>query len=366
MNSKKASVILFVLLMIFSSAAIIVAISDYASNAMRVRITATKDFQLRYDAFSALNATIAILEEYSEIDGGIYSYLQGWQKPFADNRIQLPSGSDVEVEIIDESGKIPLRALPNDTTLAKMLEALGLNQREAEEYADLIKDWCDKNDNPSFNGAEYEDYDTGATEPLNRPMETFRELMYVKDANKIFFDENQRPTEFYKKFTSIFSLEPFKKINLNSASQDVLYVLMEAEEKDYDATLYSALRGEIGSIVDGITWCKNATELANRGVVDYPTNMTTFTAELLKINITIKRGWAVYRLTAYYTDASIYSQMLNTDSSSSQTNRASSSNRRSSNKNSSTSNNFDNAVVNKGSKSAVKKGTFKVVKIIAN
>jgi len=363
MKQKKASVLLFVMLIIFASAAIVVAIANYATVSLRTRATSAKDLELRYDAFCALNTAIAILEEYSEIDGGIYSALQGWNKPFAEKRIQLPSGSDAEVEIIDESGKIPLRAIPNDTTLALILEALGLNQRDAEEYADLIRDWCDKNDNALLNGAEYEDYDTGTTEPLNRPMETFRELLYVKDVNHVFFDENQRPTELYKKFTSIFSLEPFNKINLNSANEDVLYVLMEAEQKDYDPNLLPALRGEIGSITDGITWCKDASELANRGVIEYPTKLTTFSAQLLKINITIKRGLAEYRMTAYYTNPTTYSQLMsNNQTTSSTTSRSSSRN----NQKQSTASNFDNAVVNTNAKKASKKGTFKVVRIIAN
>ena len=366
-NQKKASVLLFVMMIIFASSAIVVAIAEYASVALRTRASSAKDFDLRYDAFSALNAAIAILEEYSEIDEGIFSGAQGWNKPFAEKRISLPSGSDVEVEIIDESGKIPLRAVPT-ATLAKILETLGLTERDATEYADLISDWCDKNDSMLFSGAEYTEYDTGTTEPLNRPMETFRELLYVKDANVAFFDERQRPTELYKKFTAIFSLEPFKKINLNAASEDVLYTLMEAEDKNYDTNLYLALRGEIGSISDGITWCKNATDLYNRGVIEYPTNMTTFNAQLLKINITIKRGLAQYRMTAYYANSTEYAQLLdgNQNSTSTENSKNQNSQSRNSNRKATTSNKFENGVINSESKSASKKGTFKIVKILAN
>ncbi len=356
MRYKKASVLLFVMAMIFASSVILMSIAEYASIALRSRATASKEYDLRLDAYSALNATAAILNEYAEIDGGIYSVLQGWEKPFADGRISLPSGSQADVVVVDESGKIPLRNT-SSSKLAKYLEALGLSETDSLKYSDLINDWIDSNDNADIRGAEYLDYDHNSALPPNRPMESFRELAFVKDAKDIFFDENGEPTELYRKFTSVFSLEPFKNINLNSASEEVLNVLMESEDKDYTQNLYLALRGKIGAVDNDILWCKNSADLRNRGVSEYPTQNAAFKAQFLKIFITIKRGLAQYNLVAYYTDATTYASMrktsTNTSSRSSKSSSTSSASKQS----------FENGTINASASKKANKSGFKVVKI---
>lgn len=368
-KSKSASVLLFVLVLIFAASAILVSIGEYASVALRSRASSAKEFDLRLDAYNALNAAIAILEEYSEIDNGIYSALQGWGKPFAEKRIQLPSGADADVEIIDESGKIPLRAM-NAQRLQKILEAFELSEHDALIYAEHILDWIDTDDNMRSQGAEYKDYDTFAAQPLNRAMESFREMLFIKEVQDVFFDENKRPTQLYKKFTEVFSLEPFEKVNLNSASLETLRVLMEAEDKEADITsyqtLYQALRGETGSITDGILWCKNANELQSRGASDYPTIGVAYRVQMLKIIVNIKRGLGQYKLVAYYAPPSDYSTtMLKGMKNSSRTSRQSSSSvgKKSGNDSKANAPTIENNVINPASAKASKKGTFKVVKI---
>ena len=368
-RTKSASVLLFVMVLIFAASAILVSIGEYASVALRSRASSAKEFDLRLDAYNALNVAIAVIEEYSEIDGGIFSELQGWGKPFAEKRITLPSGADAEVVIVDESGKIPLRAM-NAQRLQKILEAFELSEHDALMYAEHILDWIDTDDNARVQGAEYQDYDTFEAQPLNRAMESFREMLFIKEVQEVFFDEQKRPTELYKKFTEVFSLEPFEKTNLNSASLETLRVLMEAEEKDSNESayqeLYQALRGESGTITDGIVWCKNASELQSRGVSNYPTIGVDYKVQLLKIIVNIKRGLGQYKLVAYYASPSEYSAtMLKGMKNSSSTTRSTRGNSNNSRSKSSgdDAKTIDNNVINSKAKSASKKGAFKVVKI---
>ena len=202
-----------------------------------------------------------------------------------------------------------------------------------------------------------------------------RELAFVKEASEIFFNPDGSPTEFYKKFAAVFSLEPFSKVNLNAAEEEVLYAMMEAEEKDYDRGLYEAIRGEVGGIKDGIFWCKDSEELQNRGVGEYPQQNTTFNAQFLKISITVKRGLGQYRLVAYYADPAQYAALMaagsanSKTSASAQTGTASAASRGGSSPQSKSSTSidassvFENGAINPAAKSAAKKGTFKVVKI---
>ena len=374
-RGKKSSVLLFVMLMIFAASAILTAIAEYAAIALKSRASAAAESKLRLGAYSALNAAIAVLEEYAEIDGGIYAQSQGWGKPLADGRVSLPDGGEAEVEISDESGKIPLRAVKADY-VAKILESLGMSENDAQKYADLISDWCDSDDSASTFGAEAEDYGAFSPQPLNRPMESFRELAFIKDAAEIFFDENGAPTELYKKFSSIFSLEPFSKVNLNAAEEDVLFAMMEAEQKDYDRSLYEALRGDVGGIKDGIVWCKDSEELQNRGVSEYPQQNSAFAAQFLKISVTVKRGLGQYKLIAYYADPAQYSSLMSSNSTAAQTSAAASTSKseasrsapsadskQTSQQTTSAEGKFENGAINSAAKQAAKRGSFKVVKI---
>lgn len=374
-RGKKSSVLLFVMLMIFASAAILASLAECALVALKSRASAAAESKLRLDAYSALNAAVAVLEEYAEIDGGIYAQTQGWGKPFADGRVAMPNGGEAEVEISDESGKIPLRAVKSGY-VAKILETLGLSENDAQKYADLIFDWCDPDDSASAFGAEYEDYDTLAPQPLNRPMESFRELSFIKDAAEIFFDETGAPTELYKKFAAIFSLEPFSKVNLNAAEEDVLFAMMEAEQKDYDRSLYDALRGNVGGIKDGIVWCKDSEELQNRGVSEYPQQNSSFSAQFLKISITVKRGLGQYKLVAYYTDPAQYASLMSSGAPGAQTSADTSTSRSDASRSApaadstqtqrqttSSAGKFENGAINSAAKQAAKRGSFKIVKI---
>ena len=59
--------------------------------------------ELKRDAVSAVIAAVAVLREYAEIDGGLYSDSQGWSRPLSDGRIVF-DGCEVDVIISDESG----------------------------------------------------------------------------------------------------------------------------------------------------------------------------------------------------------------------------------------------------------------------
>ncbi len=313
-KTKKGSVLLFVMAIIFASSAILVSIAEYSRLFYGVRASMAKDFELRQDAYSALNVVIAVLKEYTEIDGDIYAATQGWENPFADKRITLPSGADVEVNVVDESGKIPLRSISVER-LKKLLEAMNLNERDAQIYADVLFDWIDNDNSSRIQGAEIENYDDYTPRPPNRPLESFMELRDIKDLSDAFFDEHGKPTLLCTQFSEIFSLEAFSKTNLNSASESVLKVLLDAEEKTYSKDLFLALRGEAGSVSDGILWCKNQADLQSRGVADYPNIDVCYSAKYLKINITVKRGLGRYHLCVHYTNADEYASIIAKNSS---------------------------------------------------
>jgi len=299
MKTRHANALIFTLGLVFVSSIVAVGIVEHASKALKTRASSVCERSLRADAYSALYASLAALSEYSEIDGGIYSPEQGWEKPLADGRVEFENGTIAEVKISDESGKLPLSNLTS-AEIAKILEEAGASQGDAKEAADCILDWSDSDTAARADGAEADDYPNGSPKPPNRPIRSFEEFRHIKTANEIFFGENGEPTEIFKTFAKGVSLEHFDRVNLNSAPPETLKMMLDIEEKDYDPELYSALRGQTGMVSEGIVWVKNLAQLQQRTSVEIPARRRAFAAQLLKIEITARRGIGEYSLCAYY------------------------------------------------------------------
>jgi len=298
MKNRKASVLLFVLGLIFASSIIALGVAEYASRSLKLRASSAWENDLRLDAYSALNAAIAALQEYEEIDGGLYGEAQGWGSPVEEGRLTFASGTEVKVKISDAAAKLPLCALKS-LDLEKIFVDMGISSTDAQEMADCIIDWSDADESASIRGAEYDDYDTNGVHPPNRKIRSFDEFKYIKKVNDVFFDKNGEPNEFFKTFMQGISLDFYQKVNLNAASEATLRMMLAAENKDFDASLYPAIHGDIGAVSDGVTWVKNATEISNRGASEIPLTYAAYKVSVLKIEVTARRGAGEYYLCAY-------------------------------------------------------------------
>ncbi len=299
MKSRKANALIFVLGLIFASSIIAVSIVEHASRTLKTRASSVCQQELRTQAYSTLYASLAVLSEYYEIDKNLYSAKQGWEKPLEDKRIEFDDGTIAEVVISDESGKLPLSDL-NATELTAIFEEMEISTNDAQEMASCIIDWSDNNTAALVDGAEQDDYEDDRPKPPNRPIQSFDEFRYIEKVRDVFFDENGEPTEAFKTFQKGISLEHFDRVNLNSASPETLKMMLDIEDKDYEDDLYDALQGKTGMVSDGIVWVKNLAELQERTSAEVPSKRSVYTVQLLKIEITIKRGIGEYYLCAYY------------------------------------------------------------------
>ncbi len=301
---RKGGALVFVFALSFIFSVLAVTLMEYSIRELKPRASARFENSLRRHAYSALNAAVAVLEEYREIDGGLYSADQGWREPFADGRFSFEDGTEVYALISDESGKIPISSLTL-SDLKNIFELFGETSSDAEEMAGCLWDWMDSDDSASLSGAEESDYDSGSPLPPNRTILSFDELRLIKNVSEKMFDEDGNPTDIYKAFEAVISLESFQKTNLNSASEDVLRTMCSIEGKDYEPEILDAIKGRIGNISDGETWIKSASEISNRGGgVNYPSKSAICISQLLKIEIVVSRGMAEYYLCAYYGDPS--------------------------------------------------------------
>ncbi|HEV2606611.1 MAG TPA: type II secretion system minor pseudopilin GspK [Xanthomonadaceae bacterium] len=88
--------------------------------------------------------------------------------------------AQLEIHVIDESGKIDLNGAPPEL-LAKLLLALGVEPLRARNLAAAIVDYRDPDDLVTLGGAESADYSSAGLPygPKNKPFETVSELQRV-------------------------------------------------------------------------------------------------------------------------------------------------------------------------------------------
>lgn len=89
-------------------------------------------------------------------------------------------GAKVEVEVIDESGKVDINGA-DEQILASLFRTLGVEEQRAAALADAVLDFRDADDLVRANGAEDNEYDAAdlAYGPPNRNFGTVEELQQV-------------------------------------------------------------------------------------------------------------------------------------------------------------------------------------------
>lgn len=121
-----------------------------------------------------------------------------------------------EVQISDESGKINVNKITDDTRAGfiKFLTAYKMEELVAETITDSILDWLDEDDLHHVNGAEKDFYATlpEPYEPKNGSFESIEELTLVKGITPQIF-------ELLREHLTIYGSG---KININFASKEVL------------------------------------------------------------------------------------------------------------------------------------------------
>ncbi len=296
MKKRSASVLIFILFATLFLSVIIVYVMKYAVVEMRLRAPIITENSIRHEAYNVLYSAISELTEYVELDKALYSFEQGWGALCADGRAHLPASIKYKVVVSDETAKLPLQSLSSKQLQALFYE-LELPESELKSLADRFIDWTDKDDNKSIDGAEKDDYEMDGPMPPNRPLRSFSELKNIDKFAEYFFDEKELPNETYKKIVSAVSLYTTGTVNFNNTSELVLRALFKMDETEYDNNILPAIKGEMGTIIDGVTWVKSAAELSSRGT-SLPSKFQGFTANLIKIDVYVSRGVSFYKISA--------------------------------------------------------------------
>ncbi len=283
-RSKKASVLLVVLITILFTAFALVAFIDKASNDLLVEARAAASNRLRVDAYSALEVTLGVLNEFLQVDGALHSPAEGWGDQLDFAGYEPASGRTVEITFEDESGKLSLPHA-DATQLTSLFQSWGLTQSDAEQMSDALLTWMRK-DHVSATTVGTTDYDR-APIPYAAPqrsLRTFDELADIDFVKEKLYDENGRPNDLWRHFAAAFSLYDFSQPNLNGAGSDTLTALGQPNSS-LQEQISSYLKGTGEYQRQGPGYFKTGTDATNLfGAQILPKGVGT---EILALRITV-------------------------------------------------------------------------------
>jgi general secretion pathway protein K len=186
-SDQRGSIIVLVLVFIVLLTFIVVAFLEEASAKIKYYGLFHNRDDLRTDAYSAMEVSLAVINQYREIEGALWGPLQGWDKPFEEVEYIPANATSVNVTFEDESAKLPLASLDYDTLLM-LFDVMGFDFQERQELADGLLDWTDEDDLRRLNGFDGEDYEDMEPpyRPSNGPITSWDEFQLIQPFNTLF------------------------------------------------------------------------------------------------------------------------------------------------------------------------------------
>ena len=227
-SSKQGGVVIAVLAIILLVSFIVARFMDEALEDLEYRAIFNEPADVRSYAYSMLEVTLATIQEVALIDEGkLFASEQGWADPIQYAGIKIPNGWEVKIEVLDESGKLPINTMSEPLLNRLLEEELDFDFGTARELSSTLLDWIDEDDQRRLNGAESEDYlnNNPPYRAANQPLQSLEELRLLKVWEDEFFDEDGRPNKLFAKLSSQVSVLNSGSVNLNAAPESVLDLL---------------------------------------------------------------------------------------------------------------------------------------------
>jgi general secretion pathway protein K len=292
----RGSVLLIVLVTLMFTSFALVLFIEQASTDLLVESRDITARRLRRDAYSALEATLATLEDFRRVGNGLHSPAEGWGDPLGFSGWQPREGTTADVTLEDESAKIPL-AHVDSATLINLFKGWNFQQSDAERLTDALLGWMRSDYVPA--SAESPDYDQGDVPFLApaRPMRSFAELASIDYARTVFFDDKGRPNDLWFRFVGTFSIFNYQQINLNSVTPDILTAMGFSDPTQYQR-LHDYLAGNGQYSSQGAVWLTSTRQAAAlMGTGTLPRTVGVL-VRALRVNITVREGKNEFRLSA--------------------------------------------------------------------
>ncbi|HNC24882.1 MAG TPA: type II secretion system protein GspK [Opitutaceae bacterium] len=295
-HPRRASVLVIVMVTLLFTAFALILFVEQASTDLLVEAREVTARRLRREAYSALEATLATLEEFRRADSGLHGPAEGWADPLRFSGWQPREGCKVEVALEDESGKLSLPHVDNGTLVA-LFKSWDFNQADAERLADALLGWMRRDYVPASGRSP--DYDIGDLpfEAPQRSLRSWTELAAIDHVREVFYDDQGRPNDLYRRFTAAFSLYDYDQFNVNGANPDVLTAVGFADPTQHNR-LHEFLTGTGGYTAQGPGWLTSNSQAAGVLGTGAMPNLAGTQVRALRITITVREGKSEFRLAA--------------------------------------------------------------------
>lgn len=297
---RRGAVLLLVLVIIVIAATAIISFTERALTEMSGEGYYAQRDRLRGDAYSALEVSLAVLNDFKTIDGGLYSPEQGWGDPLGYAGLTPREGLQIQVDFTDENSRLPLLAGDSaEPWLLVLFTELGFQSDEIAVLTDSLLDWIDEDDNPRLLGAESQEYLRSDLPHIaaNRMPTHLEELSAAIGWSNLMFDEAGIPNARFEQFKSLVSVYSSGPINLNTANERVLRATGTFSDPELTA-LRGAFPERQGEVRRGKGYYTSLSELSDV-TGSLPTGIRLgVKVEVLSVVVTVREGDAEFRLKA--------------------------------------------------------------------
>jgi hypothetical protein len=250
--------------------------------------------RLRMEAYSALEMTLGVLNEFREVGNGLRSPAEGWGDPLAFAGYTPAEGRVVEIMFEDESGKISLPRA-NALVLTNLFKNWEVDKTDAEALADALLGWM-KRDHV-YTSAVQPNYEADAIPhlPPGRSLRSFQELAAIEKVRETFYDSDGRPNALWKRFVDSVSLFDFARPNINGAKPDTLAALGQFDGTQQQ-NLADYLKGTGMFETKGPQFLQAPNEAQRITGPNGDTGAFAATISALRITLTVRDGLTEFRL----------------------------------------------------------------------
>ena len=225
-SEQRGSVVIFVLGVILLTSFLLTRLMDRAAVELAAESKASHKTGMRQEAYSALEASLAVIADYAAADNGLHATEQGWARPLETMNYQPSPGYTVEVAVEDETGKLSLPSA-DETVLRGYLEAIGCPVTSMDDLVDALLVWTKADHVPERSGLSAESF-AGSVLPYKAPqraLRSFEELRAIPASREVFFDEEGHWNEIGSRFMAGASLYRYAASNVNSVRPEGLLAL---------------------------------------------------------------------------------------------------------------------------------------------
>lgn len=296
---RRGSVLLIVLVtLVFATSALLLFI-EKAGTDLLVDIREADAGRLRLEAYSALETTLAVLEDFRVVGDGLHGPAEGWGDPLGFAGYEPTEGRTVEVTVEDESAKLPLPKVKAEVLIA-LLKSWQVPQVDAERITDSLLVWMKKGHTATAIGAptaqDYENAPLPFATP-GRSLRSYTELGAIEGVRQAFYDaDTGLPNELYQRFTDTFSLYDYDAPNLNGNRLEPL-LAQETIDAQQQSRVGEYLSGAGSYKTQGPGFFKNARSVTAVAGGQLAKLGYGFKVQALRITVTVRQGVSSFRLT---------------------------------------------------------------------